>query len=314
MSNDKLFSKSLLGGAGLLLFAGCAGQVTSDSPDVAATAQAVTLIDCQTDAAECLGALPSPAGVVDCRNEFDLCTAGVADEAVANVGNLGDCRDAAVECAANASSFTDAAQCRMDFEACLGGAVSLPTLPAPGLNLPDLNLPDLGTGGVLPDAVATLEATDMCRQDAADCVVAAAGDVAATADCADAFRMCVGDVLTTVGSGTGGSTGGSMGGGGTSTPPMGGGSSLTDCRDQAVECVDMAAGDPSDVAQCGEDYAACVGVDPNGGLLGNAGTIVTLPVRGTLEGADCLINLQTCVLGGGSLSDCVDEARMCAGL
>ena len=81
---------------GLVLGTGCAVQAPSEGADVSVSNQALTVIDCQTAAAECLGVLPSAQTITQCRDEFNACLGDVATDAQSQADGLTACRDAAM--------------------------------------------------------------------------------------------------------------------------------------------------------------------------------------------------------------------------
>ena len=317
-------------GASLAFGAGCAAQVPGDEANVSATSEALTVMDCQTTAAECLGTMPSAATITQCRDDFNTCLGTAASDAQSQANGLADCRDTAVTCAQTASTFADAAQCRTDFNTCISAIIQLPSPPAPPtLSLP---MPGISDGGLpnlpAPGSNQLLSGEADCRSTAMSCVQSANGDVNAVAACASDFRTCMGKVLSQA-----------AGGVSLPTPP-----SLPDaglpnsgCRSDAMDCVQSASGDPQALTACRDAYLSCMGVDtsalpkPDGGLPtppappgGTGGSMSlppltpptppTLPTPPPPPGGDCLQSLNSCLLGGGMPTDCAQQARTCAGM
>src|SRR5262249_38752140 len=126
-------------------------------------------------------------------------------------------------------------------------------------------------------------------------------------------------------------------------PPSGSGSApdvgaIETCRQDAFACASKAAS-PQDVNACGQTFAQCVSKAlPSGGLGGLPGGGLPgggCPGRGLAGGRlpggglpggglpggglpqppdpSCLVALNQCLLGGGAVMMCTDQARMCSG-
>jgi hypothetical protein len=276
--------------AGFGVAAGCAANVAPNAEgDAVALAMALSVVDCQTIAAECLGVMPTLETVRTCRDGVRACLAEVADGVAEQATGVTACRDAAVECGTQATGFADASMCRAEFEACASDVIDLPALPtAPMLPLPTLP----PTGGMASGPGTVIGGAGQCRQDALACVQDAAGDVVATATCAEGFRQCVGDALA-----------------GGASPSLPGGrdaSASPGCRDEALACV-QGANTRDEVQACGEGFAACVGLDPSSVPSPGA-------ARPAVPDPGCLDGLRECVLAGTNPSECIDHARICAGI
>jgi len=210
----------------ILCGSGCATHQERGS-DPVATEQALTVIDCQTQAAECLGTSPTAELIDACRTEVQACLSDVVGEAQATASAVGECAQASAECASNATTAEEAAACRADFEACVGDVVELPDPPPP---------PDL------PDPGPALEAANACRQTAVDCAseAASAEDIAA---CGEAFRACIAELVPEIDL--------------PDPPPRPDLGPLLACRDEARACIEGAQG-ADDVSVCRDAFASCV--------------------------------------------------------
>ncbi len=308
--------------AGVLagLLAGCAARAPADAPQVAAVDQALTVIDCQNQAAQCLGTLPSPDKITSCRTDMQSCLMQAQSDQQAQATALGQCTSDAMTCGQSAVSFADAMTCRQTFQDCVNGVVQLP--PAPTTPPPPTfpMLPGAGSGSGTGGATGggALAGADQCRQDALSCVQSASGpgDVAT---CAGGYRTCVGALLPAPATSpvtppplpSGGGTTGA------GAPGLPGIPDLQACRQDALTCVGNASG-PADIAACNDAYRTCAGLPalptlptlPSGGGgaagAGGAGT----PGAGT----DCLQALSQCLLTGGMPTDCASQASDCAGV
>jgi hypothetical protein len=286
------------------LAAACATQTEDDGAQTRATAQAVTVIECESQHAECLGVMPSDELVMMCEAQHMQCLDDAAAGAPPATGDFATCRDAAIACAQSAGSFADALRCRGDFETCLGAAApSLPLPTFPGLPTPgagsDAGVGAPGSPGApsgpgapgLPGA-GLLTGAGECRDAAFDCAAAAAGSLSGVAACADGFRTCLGDLLT------GGPSGPSDPDAGVVPPAVD--------PDASTPPVDPDASVPPPDP-----------TPPSPGLPGLPG-LPGFPGGGAGPGSsgspiDCLANLNSCLLGGGTPTDCAAEARACAG-
>lgn len=218
---------------GGLLASACATHVSEEASTDALTTQAVALADCQTVAAECLGATPSGDQVQQCRGDLRACLDAAIEQAKADVDALKPCAQQARTCASEASSWEEASACREAFTACAGEVVDLPELTPPELTLPEL-----------PEAVSgVLAGVGACRDTARECVAAADGDRTATAACASAFRSCMrGTVSEAVKEATDGAVDLDA---------------IEACNAEARTCAEGA----EDIGPCIEGWQACQGIE-----------------------------------------------------
>ena len=303
--------------------ASCAAPEGGAPADVALAAEAVTVVDCQTEAAECLGMMPSRQQVGQCQAEWRMCVGDAAGSGGLGTGSgaraaISDCGTQAAECTRNADSLADATMCRAEYEACVGDLIDLPERRVPRVNPP--GLPRAGAGD-LADGV------NSCRDSALTCAREAGRDLQAVAACADEFTSCARELL---GMGTdddsdddGSDDDGSDDDG------------SDDCIAEARACVEGAAGE-GDLRDCASQYLECAGPGARNprrrlpelpelpdlpdlpdlpelpDLPGRRGGGPDLPSRSAA--ADCLESLSDCLENGGSSAGCVEDARACAGL
>jgi hypothetical protein len=184
MQLTKAFKRTYYG-AGVLAAAlsACASNPPSDPSQVAASAQALSVIDCQNKAAQCLGSLPNAEKIKSCRDEIKACVDQLQMDQEKAAKALSHCVADAASCAQDAETFGDAMTCRNGFEDCAAKVVDLTNLPL----VPEFPM--------LPPAVGkALDGADKCRKEALSCVKAG-GSPSEIASCADDYRGCVIDLL-----------------------------------------------------------------------------------------------------------------------
>lgn len=209
----------------------CTAPATPQQTEVGAVEGAISLIECQTQAAECLGLFPTASEIDSCREAFEKCVGDVAGERAAQASTLDMCAQTGRECALNAKSFEDAAMCRSTFEACTNGIVSPPDLPP----VPTVDLPEISD-------------TAKCRDMTLTCVQSATSAANVQA-CGVSFRDCLSAELPNVPRVP------------TGTPPTLPTQPSLDavraCRDDALTCVGATA-DTAGTASCATMFRECI--------------------------------------------------------
>src|SRR5262245_52332008 len=92
--------RSVLCIAAALTFAvtsGCGTHTGSNAaPQVSAVEEAVTIFDCQSQAVQCLGTMPSPDKIKQCRDGMQSCLSDLQKQVQAEDQKLAQCRMDAV--------------------------------------------------------------------------------------------------------------------------------------------------------------------------------------------------------------------------
>jgi hypothetical protein len=220
--------RQFLGAGGAFAFAACTATAAPDQRDVAAVQAAVTLIECQTQAAECLGLFPDATKIADCRHGLETCVGDVAANGEAQASAVGMCAQSGIECARSAMSFDQAAMCRANLEDCARGSITLPDPPM--ISPPDL--PDLSGAA-------------MCRDTARSCVESA-GSASDVGECGTKFTDCLSALVPSVPTGTAPAL--------PSPPSL---DAVRACREQGVTCV-SAASDVASIATCAQTFRECL--------------------------------------------------------
>ncbi len=257
MTIKNIQSVLMLAAVGTL--AGCGvspsqGSEAAPSLNVGTTAQAVTLTDCQKQAATCVQAAKSFAAVGACTTTFTACSVQAAKDAVGQPNLLANCTSKANSCLDGAVTLSDITACRTVYDACASDIVSTAGDALTNAVSTAKSAIDKATQVALTTlqdasgvASSALDAVGACESTADSCIKGALS-VTNVSSCQDIFETCLGGAVTVADKAVGDLP--------VPTPSQVA-TDFTACQKQATSCLDGAVS-ITDISACKGTLQTCV--------------------------------------------------------
>jgi hypothetical protein len=303
--------------AALLSLTACSGAETSSPETIeptavadetaVASAQEVTIFDCQRQVAQCTLSARSFFDLGRCTTQFQGCTAQAAADLLGQSNLLKDCRTSANACLEGAVTLSDVTACRNVFESCagdvqetVGGVVKTAVDAAKdaiGIAV-DVAIDTIGAAGDL--AGGAIDAVEACQAQSLQCLegVVTVSDVS---ECRDVFDECVGGAVSLVDDLVAPLPGP------TPTELIDG---FADCQAKSESCLGGAL-TLTDLTACQTTLQTCVqdATDLVKGTVDDVNQILPLPLP--TQPLDCTAQAAQCLLSFGNPLTCAEQATQC---
>lgn len=295
---------------------GCAAQPApepapeAESKDVAETAEAVTLRDCQSQLALCVRASRNLGALAECTADFGACGVQAARDLDDQRKSLVDCRLDAAECLDAADTAAEIRACRTDYNECADSVVTnaVETAIDAAQGAIDDAFAQAGAviGGIVGTAGEAIDTLRECRMDAVDCL-RSVGSANQAMYCQAVFNECAAGAIDIAES---------------LIEPLPGPTpseiieGFTDCRMAGQDCLAGALTE-RDITACSGLIATCVDdaadlaeatVEEVDGIIDD---LLPPGVPTPLEILECNNELAVCLLSFGLPLQCAAEARVC---
>jgi hypothetical protein len=303
--------------AGVIALTGCAaddqssdeGTVSSEPEVAAATAQEVTLFDCQKGVAACTKNAKSFFDLAGCTVKFQSCTVQSAADLAGQSNLLKNCRSKADACLLGAVTVTDISACRSVYEACAGDVVTATgdvvkeaVDVAKGAidKTVQIAIDTIGDlGGITSDA---LDAVAACQAQAGKCLEGVV-TVSNVSECQDVLEECTSHAIDLVD---------------TITDPLPGPNpgeiieGFSDCQASSQLCLTKAV-TSLDISKCQNTLATCVGdaTDLIDQTIDDVNQILPIPLPSPTKPIDCTAQATQCLLQLKNPIDCATQAAQC---
>lgn len=285
---------------------GCGAETAPETSQASVAKQAVTVVDCGSQLAQCTLAARGFRALGACSTAFNDCNIQAAQDLLDTEDLLADCREDSQACLRGAVSLSDIRACRSVFDSC-----SSDVLDAAG----DVVDEAVGTAqdaideaaqaaiDIIQDATGAagdaLELVNTCREASTDCLTSA-DNVSDVLDCQEVFEQCAVDAVDLASELVDELPG---------PTPAEIVAAVEDCTSESDECLSGALA-VSDIRACRTVLTACV--DAAAGIVEE--TVSDLPIPTPAEVIDCNLGLTQCLLTSLNPVACINEANECLDL
>jgi hypothetical protein len=269
---------------------GCATEAPKEADKIAAETSALQVLDCQAQAATCLGLLPTPAKILSCRKNVEACIDGAAADVEMTVSSVVDCNTAALDCAKGVKKLSDARACREAYTTCTADIVD-------GITADIIDAVDLPATSDIINLPGTAGAVQDCVDDTSACVLKAGVNADKQLVCADSLTECATDVAKNL------------------KLDLPASSEIIDlpgtageaqaCADDAVACVTAAGANIGKVLACRTSFENCSIAVVDNIDLPKVGEVVD----GATAAVDCASEAADCLSSAGLSVTKVNECR-----
>ncbi len=283
---------------------GCGAETAPETSSV--SQQAVTVVECGTQLAQCTLAARGFRALGACSEAFTDCNAQAAADLLDVEDLLVDCREDSEACIRGAVSLSDIRACRDVFNSCsadvldaaddvVGDAVDAAQEAIDEAAAAAIDIIDNATGA----AGDALVLVNTCREASTDCLTSA-DNVDEVLECQEVFEQCALDAVDLASE---------------LVEPLPGPTpaeivaAVEDCTAESDECIQGALS-ITDISACRAVLSACV--DAAAGIV--EGTIEELPIPTPAEVIDCNVGLTQCLLTSLNPVACINEANECLDL
>lgn len=298
--------------AALFTLGACSSAPPDSTPSATgASAEQLTILDCQQQVTTCTRAAKSLTDFTKCTADFTSCTAQAALDVTGQGNVLANCRSKADTCLKGALSVSDISSCRDIYAACtadiadtadgaLGDALKIAQDAISKAGQLATNTIDAATG----DVSKALDALGTCETKANSCLKAVV-KLTDISPCEDTFDTCTGQAVSLIGTVT------------SSLPtptPSKVLDALSQCQEQSTACLKGAV-TVSDVSACKSVLQTCVkdASSVADDTVSGVTNLLPLPVKlpGVGQTVDCTSTLADCLLKLGNPADCAAQAATC---
>lgn len=284
---------------------GC-GAETTETSEASISKQAVTVVECGTQLAQCTFAARGFRALGACSTAFTQCNVQAAEDLLDAEDLLADCRDESQACLSSAVSLSGIRGCRTVFDACsadvldaaddvVGEAVDAAQGAIDEAAAAAIDIIQNATGA----AGDALQLVNTCREGSTDCLTSA-DSLADVLACEEVFEECALDAIDLASE---------------IVEPLPGPTpaeivaAVESCTAKSEVCLDGAV-TLSSISGCRALLNECV--DAAAGIV--EATIEELPIPTPAEVIDCNLGLTQCLLTSLNPIACVNEANECLDL
>lgn len=282
---------------------GCGAETTQTS-EASISKQAVTVVECGTQLAQCTLAARGFRALGACSTAFTDCNAQAAEDLLDVEDLLADCRAESQDCLQGAVSLSDIRSCRSVFDACSGDVLdaadavvgdavdtaqdAIDEAAAAAIDI--IN----SASGAAGDALALV---NTCRESSTDCLTAA-DSVSDVLACEEVFEECALDAVDLASELVEELPG---------PTPAEILAAVDACTAKSDDCLSGAV-TVTDISACRAVLTDCV--DAAAGIVES--TVGELPTP--VEVIDCNVGLTQCLLTSLNPVACINEANECLDL
>ena len=283
---------------------GCGAEVAPETSQSSVAKQAVTVIDCGSQLAQCTLAARGLSQLGQCTTAFTDCNTQAAQDLLDTQDLLADCRTESQACLRGALSLTDIRACRTTFDACSADAIdAAEQVVGDAVTSAQDAIDDAAQAAIdiinqTTDAAGdALDLVGACQGAATDCLTQA-DNVQDVLACQHVFEQCASDAVDLAS---------------TVLPELPGPTpaeivaAVGECTDSSDECL-AGALTLSDIRACRTTLNDCL--DAASGLVDS--TVNGLPTP--TEVLDCNVALTQCLLTSLNAGQCINDANQCLGL